>query len=563
MMPTRSFALKRAGACVAVLGLFLACYSLVPPGYVGDTTRYAADALGHAQGRQTQFWEFGHLLWRPWAYVGHVLAGSSYAHWFGDTPAQAVIRFLVHTNFVCSAAVLLLMLLLLWRVAGTWIAAAVVFAMSCAISFLNYSHSGTSYIPALLFSALALWLLVLAVERSKRERWYAVLAGLSFTVACALWFPFAFSGLGLLLVPFLWRSDKEREPRRRLAIAFLLTLAASALLLFTGAAAAEGIARPDQLSRWIRESDNGWSQSVTALRAVTGLPRSMWDFGGDTLLFKRWLFHDPYNSVNVWRVGLSLGWKLAVFYLGVAAAVWALWRERRALLMLLAAAGVPMLLFAIFLFEPSSPERFLPVFPFAFLAFAAVLESARRHRFAAACVAILLCSATLASLFGGQGSSSVRIAETRQRIEALEGSVQPGALVFVATLADDLYSLPGLHLLDHTFEASRFRVTDVVVIASRRTASWRRDFAERVQQQWAQHREVWVSERLLAARPEARWNWVEGDDPRIRWKDLPSAFDRLEFDARILPGRDGFLRLAETPANRDWLARQVDAVPEE
>jgi hypothetical protein len=57
-----------------------------------------------------------------------------------------VDRFLIQTNFVCSAITLLVMLFLLREVAGAWLGVAVVIAMSCAVSFLNYSHSGAPYI---------------------------------------------------------------------------------------------------------------------------------------------------------------------------------------------------------------------------------------------------------------------------------------------------------------------------------------------------------------------------------------------------------------------------------
>jgi len=40
-------------------------------------------------------------------------------------------------------------------------------------------------------------------------------------------------------------------------------------------------------------------------------------------------------------------------------------------LMLAALAGLPLLVFAVFLFEPSSPERFLPGLPFLLFAMAA------------------------------------------------------------------------------------------------------------------------------------------------------------------------------------------------
>jgi hypothetical protein len=569
--------MKRA-AYLAVFLAFLACYFTTSPDYLSDTTSYANDAILHAQGREAQFWDFGHLLWRPWAYAGHVLFGAWFARSFGDTPQQSVVRFLIDTNFVCSILFLLLLIFLLCKVARPAIAAAVTFAISCSNPFLNYSHSGASYIPALLFSLVVVYLLVEAAERKEHSRWLALLAGASFTIACALWFPFSLTGLGLLLVLFLWPSPGsvptlepnstaipqanalERARRIRLAGTFLASLAVTLLSVFAAGAAAQGVSSISQLSAWISGSGHGWSQSKTALRAITGVARIVWDFGGDTILLKRWLFRDPYNPVNVRMVLFSMGWKLAVFYLGLAAMLWALFKRsthRRDLLLIFAGAGLPLLAFAIVLFEPSSPERFMPLLPFAGLALAAVLKNARCHMVASACVAILLVSSVVVNLAQKETVGDTRLAQAKDRMEALNHVVQPGALVFVLTFNDDLSGLPAIRPLDHSLLTSRFKVSDTVEMATRRMLRWRAEFAERTIEQWAGNHEVWISERLLAARPEARWLWVEGDDPRIRWAELPAAFSRLEFDAKVLAGNDGFLRVTQSEDNRRRLATDL------
>jgi hypothetical protein len=569
--------MKRAAYLIVFLA-FLVCYFTTSPDYLSDTTTYANDAVLHAQGREAQFWDFGHLLWRPWADAGDLFLGAWFARSFGDTPQQAAARFLIATNFVCSALFLLLLIFLLSKVASSAIAAAVTFAISCTNPFLNYSHSGASYIPALLFSLVAVCLLVEAAERKEHSRWFALLAGISFTIACALWFPFSFTGLGLLLVLLLWPSPnygansraipqanpQERARRLRLLATFLSSLAITFLLVFASGAAAKGISSASQLRAWVSDSGHGWSQSKTALRAITGVARVAWDFGGDTVPLKRWLFSDPYNPVDLRAILFSMGWKLAVFYLGLAAMLWALFKrsepggDRRDLLLMFAGAGLPLLAFAIVLFEPSSPERFMPVLPFAGIALAAVLETSRGHMVASACVAVLLVSSVVVNLAQKENAGDARLSQARARMEALNQAVQPGALVFVLTFNDDLSGLPAIRPLDRSLLTSRFKVSDTVEMASRRIQHWRAEFAVRALKQWAGNHEVWISERMLASRPEARWLWVEGDDPRIRWSELPAAFSGLEFDARVLVGNDGFLRVAETEKNRHRLAALAD-----
>jgi hypothetical protein len=256
----------------------------------------------------------------------------------------------------------------------------------------------------------------------------------------------------------------------------------------------------------------------------------------------------------------SIGAKLASFYLGVAAVLWVLWRERRTMLFILVAAGLPLFLFAIVLFEPSSPERFLPLFPFAFLAFAMVLSRKWRRDIPSACIMILLAGSTAFNLADGiRGGSPDAFAETRERIRALKSNVQPGSLVMVVTFNDDLFSLPGANPLDKSLASSRFQVKDLIVLANRNNSRWRSAFAARTLKHMQEGKEVWLSERLFARRPESRWLWVEGDDRKVRWADVPALFGQLETELKVQAGGDGFLRLAPTEANRDRLAKVVAA----
>jgi hypothetical protein len=522
--------------------------------------RHAGDVVAHAGGQAAQFWEFGHLLWRPSGFLGYSLLGHRYAQWFGDTAIQVVARVFIQINFICSILTLALLYFLLLKTSRAWIAAGVVLSMSCSVGFLNYSHSGTPYIPGLLFSVLTLYLSIRAVEAGYR---YAFLAGLSFAIACALWFPYSFSGCGMLALLYFWPSRAaEAAPgsrllRHRLVAVFLVTLVVATLLLFAGGAAAEGVRTAGQLRHWVQAADNGWAQSNNAMRVVTGLARSTWVFGNDSVLLKRRLFSDPYNPVATRTVAVRLGGKLAIFYLGAGALLWVLWREHRPLFLILAAAGLPLLFFAVVIFEPSSPERFMPAFPFVYLGIAAVLDNARRHAAAAACLVVLLSGTVVVNLALTSRSAGVRVAETERRIQALNRSVQPGALVCVLSMYDDLYWLPANHPLDADLTTLRFHMYDTIRVANTMTPAWRAEFAREAQAHWARNQEVWVSERLLAKRPDSRWLWVEGDDRRIHWPEIPATFERLEFDAKVLVGSDGFLRLAQGPVNRDWLAKQL------
>ena len=488
--------MRKAIAYAVGIAAFIAYYFSTSAAYIADTVRYSNDTVGHALGRNSQFWEFGHLLWRPWAYVGYLLFAPRYAQWFGDTPVQAVARFLIQTNFVCSFIVLVLLFLSLRKAVSLSVAVIVMCAVSCSTAFIDYSHSGAPYLTALLFSTLAFYWLIQAAESPANGNRFALGGGVAFGIACALWMPYAFTGLGMLAIVGFWPSNQSNGGKRfrhRLLWVFLGSLAASALVLFLSGAVAKGITNFGQFAKWIREADNELQQSSNAIRAITGLPRSLWNLGTDTVYLKRFVFSDPFNPVKIYQMwAFRLAIKLATFYLGMAATLWVLWKERRPVLVMLLAAGVPLLLFAIFLFEPSATERFIPVFAFAFLGFAVVISTARSHLLAFACVAALLGSMAIYNLAESwRPLANARVLNATRRIEALNASVKPGALVFVVTFNDDLYRLPLQNPLEKRLVLSRFRIVDAVFVSLERTPFWKNDFAQRTLEQWASHQEVW------------------------------------------------------------------------
>ena len=296
--------------------------------------------------------------------------GPWFEQTFGDTEVPAAARILVCTNFVCCLVTLLLVWDLLRKLVSTRLATLVAIAFCGANCFLDYAALGSAYLPALCFECLALWLLTKAFEQPRQRLLWASLAGASYAVSIALWFPYAFAGVGLLLFALLWPLNSGTRPsfaaNRVQAGAFLIALAIATALIFGAGSAAKGIHSAADLKQWVVDSDSGWSQRLNIVRATTGIPRSLYELASDTTLLKRWFFHDPYNPVHLSQLAGALFLKLLLFYLGMAALLWLLIREnnsRRTLITLLGAA-VPLLFFAVYVFEPSSTSRYLPVLPF-------------------------------------------------------------------------------------------------------------------------------------------------------------------------------------------------------
>lgn len=560
-------------ALVWLLGSFLILYFVTTSTESGDTLRYAGDVVHHARGESAQFWEFGHLLWRPWGYLGLKSLGWWFQRQFGDTDVQAVARFFIFTNFVCCLATLVLIWNLLRRLVSLRLATLVAIAFCGANCFLDYVAVGSAYLPALCFECLALWLLVEASEYPRRALTWTCFAGVSYALSVLLWFPYLFAGAGMLLFLLLWPLN-ERDKRQAAVSSiakipqgatFLIAFAASYAAILVVGGAANGIGSVAQFKQWIVDSDSGWSQHLNLVRAATGVPRSLYELASDTILLKRWFFHDPYNPVHIRELAGALFLKLALFYFGIAAITWILARGKshreRAAFVVLLGASVPLLFFAIVVFEPGSTSRYLPLLPFLYLAAAVALAKGSSRRIAYAGVIVLLTSALVFNVFTLTRGASALSSEVRRQRDLLDQQINGHAIVFIPTLHDAFYYVPLTRPIDHGLSSSKYLTIDVVEAASLRLLHWRAEFAARVLNTWKEGQAVWISQRVYAARPHADWAWVEGDDPRIRWAELPPFFEQFQTDAAVNSGEDGFVRLAQTPSNKLLLERLVAEDP--
>ncbi len=159
---------------------------------------------------------------------------------------------------------------------------------------------------------------------------------------------------------------------------------------------------------------------------------------------------------------------------------------------------------------------------------------------------ILVIGVNGASLFKPRINSE--IAPAAARVESLQGKVTPDGLVALVTLQDPVYQL----LTSYPFHPANRRVTlpayDVIEVANERIVQWQRDFARRALDALSRSQSVWISKRFLAERPEPAWNWTEGDDRRITWKQLPPFFTQFSYSESV-GGPDGFVKLEPSLEN--------------
>jgi hypothetical protein len=534
----------------ALAALYAAATLLCRAWFMGDTVDYAVEALRFDRGG----WEFGHLWWVPLGWAVRSLAGVE------DIPG--VVRIFLAVNWLAGLACVLLLRGLLARagVAGR-VASAVTVAFLFTHAFLNFALTGSSYVPGLACLHLAFYLALTGPERGV---WPSLGAGLALGAAVCFWFPYVLAVPGVVLAPLVLRGevsggvDPRRPDRRdepggsplwfaaRLALAFRLLVG----LAYGAAAVSLGITDVAGFRAWMARSAHGVTTRGAA-RMVFGLARSFISMGDDGVLFKRYLLKDPYNPVSLADlVRLSL-WKFLLFYLALAAvgvnllAGGARWRR----LFLLALAGaLPAVAFGVF-WQGGDMERYLPLYPVFFLAFAGALSPGAgwrvTRRLAGAFFLVMVVVNALALAAPEVGRYRRRLAD---RLGDLPERLPPGSRLFV--VRDRLHLLPRDFPLEPA--TGGLVIVEAVVPGLADTPNWRREFAEQAGRAWRDGGEVWLSNRLLNDRPRPDGTWVEGDDPRLKWADVPAYFRRFNTDADR-GGDDGFVRLARSPGNRRLL----------
>lgn len=530
---------------------------------LGDTSNYAgmvAEHFGQSPfGTTDSLWEFAHLIWRPLGWLVLTLIEpllNAFTDW---TTFMKAAFALIAINWVAGIiTVVLWYRLLIDLMKSRTIAFIIVLAVACAHGFILYVHSGSSYNPALACLTGSIFCI-----RKGRITWAAVLYGLS----ALFWIPYLFCGLGLFVLA-LYPSDWNVPVRESIksinigrAIRFTVIAFAFILVVYALGAYARGLRSPSDVNAWVTDAKHGWSQSQRALRMVTGLPRSAFYLGHDGLLYKRFLKHDPYAPVKITDLIQASLWKLAIFYLFLAALFFALWRYSPSgwpLILFLAGVG-PIIFFAVFILESGAPDRYLPVSPFILLAVGWALRDVDskpqigKMRLAQTVILAFLLIVILNNVyvFAAPRINSLNAAPY-SRIAQLRARIDPKSEIILITNQDTIEEFFSRSLFDSIERPFPIRLFEIIEPGSDQQFQWREGFAAEVMRVWNNGGEVWLTQRFFAEKPKPEWNWVERDNPNQVWSEVHSFFHPLQTDMN-LDGSDGFTRLAHDEANVQYL----------
>jgi len=558
---------KRYGVYAAAIVIFIALYTLTKPATVGDAVVYVADVLAYSDGSAPgALWEFGHVLWRPLGWLSWQVTKPVTAGWYGGDARSEIMAGFVLINILggIGIAIVTVAVCRALKVSDIRTLFVTTFLLSTNV-LLNWTRAGTAYVAGFFCQLLAVYLLLRAVRDRSRSLRLSVIAGVALGVAVIMWFPYVLTTAGIVLLACLYDRDEFADSdglqgRVRMAAVCAATAGAVVLGTYASVAVVHGFTTPDKFLAWIRSSSHGMNQNRRLLRVITGFPRGFIDFGNDGMILKRFLLHDPYAPVSLLDlIRLSL-WKLPVFYGGFAALMWALFRsrERWGILVPFIAALIPMLFFAVALFEPSSVERFLPLFGILTVGFAIAARdfSIREHwqKLLIGC-AVVTMAVNVYAFTGEQDPVSSPVAK---RIALIHDKLRPHSRVVLLSTLDDIGTFVSEYPFHEFVRRNRLPVYHLMEPGIQVGSGTFPEFARTATETWNQGGEVWVSRRLLASRPLPEWNWVEGDNPALRWADISSYFQKFEI-ADSIGDQDGFVRLSDSLANRGIVSESLQS----
>jgi hypothetical protein len=446
----------------------------------GDTSDYVASILEQTRGGSPDFWDFGHLLWRPLGWIIFRVSRPIAARFAGADPRVQITLILMAVSWLAglAAALLLLALLRTFNARG-WIPQVVATSFVFSNAVLNYSQTGCSYLPGLGLLILSLYVIAREAAHPSGHLGTQVCAGLALAGSVSFWFLYALAVPAAILLPFV--SDSPSKARFRLSIGTLFFFCFSISLAYVGVLIHLRLSSVAGILTWVLASSHGLAIPGLA-RSIFGWSRSFIYMGDAGRTAKRYLLHDPFHTVTARDVfGL---WpellKLALFYatlFSIAIGLGHSSRGRRARTMA-AVAALPILGFAVY-WSGGDLERYLPFYPvfFLLLSFSLVDRNAPNWTKAMGCVFILCVVLTNAVSLRSATERGSRT-QAEKRIEGLMPRWKPGSLAVVSHNLDDLMEFSRDVPVRAVHRPAEIRIYPLL-IAGRSDLQWRNHFASR------------------------------------------------------------------------------------
>jgi hypothetical protein len=531
--------------------IYLFAILLTDAFFMGDTADYVSSVI-----TGVEFWEFGHLLWRPLGWSLFQIFHPITEKLVGANPHLEITLLFVIVNWIAGLlSVLFLQGFLRRLVKQEWVVTITVIAFIFAQAFLNYSQSGSSYVPGLAMLLLGFYLMTTDEENFTWKQ--ALIAGLALSLAFCFW------GIYLWGIPAALASPIILYGLNRRTVQFVLQ-ASSFVAVFTGLIYFAviihlGIHDLSGVLAWVTASSQ--LMKVTSLsRVVFGIPRSILNLGNDGILFKRFLLKDAYNPVTILDLVQQSLWKLALFYAAIFSVLIGLIRSKmgRRVIVLFAVNTVSIGLFAMFV-DGAAVERYFPLYPTLFLAMAFALIQPNAMKWSKALVLVFFVVIVTTNYRAMSKSHLNAIQENAvARVKEALPPINSSTIFFTVNQQDDLVNFSRSFPFHSLNQTGGLKVRPLLFLNTRQVEGWRKEFAQGAFESWQEGGEVWISKRALAMRPLSEWKWVEGDDRRVSWQDVYDLVSQVEINTSI-GGEDGFVLLLKTSKSEAVLKQLLES----
>jgi hypothetical protein len=514
--------------------------------FQGDTSMYANDVANRLLGVQSEFWEFGHALWRPLGYVLFRLVHPTVSGESNAVLYEQMVNILTWTSLVCGGVSVVAFLSWLRRLdVPRWPAFAATLAFAGASGFVGFAQTGTSYIPALTF--LILGLREVAAEDRQSNTRTILVASLAFALAVLLWFPMV---LAVPAAAFSMIALRGKSPERvRIAIAVSVISGLITIVVYAIIAYLAGVRSVADFRAWMAAASHGITGIDGVKRVVVGFARSLVNMDRLGLITKRHLVGDPFNPAtwgDVLRAGLL---RLALLYvvLGLMLVVLVRRPAGRRVLVFLVLTAIPVVGFAI-KWQGGDLERYLAMYPALFLAVAVALASlpSSVRMICSSVIVLVLLVINVPAI--SRAKSDLECATLTSRISSVPRTDGRAAMLMIPHDLDEIVAYrgrcPSAAILK---EANPPQIFGLVMANTERP--WRDFVASHAKLAWDASGHVWVSRRAFMTKPLGEWRWAEGDDPKMRWHEFPDYFGQFDVGPPV-GGPDGFVELLPTPKNR-------------
>jgi hypothetical protein len=492
-----------------------------------------------------QIWDAGHLLWRPIGRALFLSVGPMVKHMTGATDFVTVLLLLQMLSALAIAVGACLLYAILATFGGRpLVLIFVTTTFLCTCEMLYALHSGTSYPSGLACILAGIWWARSSSTSSTMRA--AAITGVFGALAVAFWLPYVVALPALLLLVIVYRQSRQLEA----GVVLIISTVVIGCVSFGIGAHFAHVQSMDGLKAWIQSSGHGTYQTHNFVRSLFGLPRSFMDFGRFGIRSKQFLLKDPYANVHLGELLSGAVWKIVLFYLALAGLMLiCLTRDGLKVCVILGIALVGNMSLAM-TFEGGSPERYLPMYPFLFMAAGYCLSKNHAPKVSQ----ILIVSLFLVVILGNLPVSSV----WNIRAEQKELAERIGTLPPLPT--DSLLYIVGDDPVAHISQVTAINKLDKlppikiynVYVPLMNTAAWKHDFAARVLSTWEHGGDVVVTLRVWSPSPKRDWNWAEGDDPNVRWQDITRFFASLDHEP-MGKNDDGFAILTRSSTNQELL----------